>query len=510
MSQAQEAPDLKAGTPAGVLVDGVPLLGTVDGDAVILVRRGSEITATGATCTHWGGPLAEGLVVDDTVRCPWHHACFSLRTGEALRTPALNPVAAYDVVQRDGSVFVTGKRSAPGTVRSSVRQGSTPASVGIIGAGGAGNSVAEELRHLGFEGPITLIDPDDSSPCDRPNLSKDYLAGTAPEEWIPLHPRTYYQDLDIELLRRRVTALDAGRKRIVLDDGATREFGAVVLATGAEPVRLTIPEDHGPRIHYLRTLDDSRAIIRATEGARRAVVVGASFIGLEVTAALRARNIEVHVVAGRRPLERVLGREFGDFIRMVHEGHGVVFHLGHTASALRSGTVVLDNGEQLAADFVVAGIGVRTVTGLAESAGLQVDNGIIVNSHLETQAPGVFAVGDAARWPDPRTGELVRIEHWVVAERQGQAVARTIVGERAPFTDVPFFWSQSYDVTINYVGHAERWDAVDIDGSFERRDCTVRYSLGGRVAAVATVFRDRASLEVERAMEQELRLARAA
>jgi apoptosis-inducing factor 3 len=511
MSQAQEAPDLKAGIPADSLVDGVPLLGTVDGDAVILVRRGSEITAIGATCTHWGGPLAEGLVVDDTVRCPWHHACFSLRTGEALRTPALNPVAAYDVVQRDGSVFVTGKRAAPGTVRHRVRQGNAPASVGIIGAGGAGNSVAEELRHLGFEGPITLIDPDDSSPCDRPNLSKDYLAGTAPEEWIPLHPRTYYQDLDVELLRRRVAALDAGRRRIVLDDGATREFGAVVVATGAEPVRLTIPEDRGPRIHYLRTLDDSRAIIRATEGARRAVVVGASFIGLEVTAALRARNIEVHVIApGRRPLERVLGREFGDFIRKVHEGHGVVCHLGHTVSALRSGAVVLDNGEQLAADFVVAGIGVRPVTGLAESAGLPVDNGIIVNSHLETQAPGVFAVGDAARWPDPRTGELVRIEHWVVAERQGQAVARTIVGERAPFTDVPFFWTQSYDVTINYVGHAERWDAVDIDGSFERRDCTVRYSLGGRVAAVATVFRDRASLETERAMEQELRLARAA
>ena len=512
MSQAQTPPDLKAGIPSESVVDGVPLLGSVDGDAVILVRRQSEITAIGATCAHWGGPLAEGLVVDDTIRCPWHHACFSLRTGEALRAPALNPVAAYEVVQRDGRVFVTGKRTKPGSVRQRARQGPIPSSVGIIGGGGAGNAAAEELRHLGFEGPITLIDPDGDAPYDRPNLSKDYLAGKAPEEWIPLHPRTYYEELDIELLqRRRVTALDAGRKRVVLDDGTMREFGAVVLATGAEPVTLTMPDDHGPPIHYLRTLADSRAIIRAAEGARRAVVLGASFIGLEVTAALRARNIEVHVVApGRRPLERVLGGEVGDFIRMLHESHGVVFHLGQTASALRPATVVLANGEHLAADVVVAGVGVRPLTGLAANAGLRVDNGIVVNSDLETAAPGVFAIGDAARWPDPRSGELVRIEHWVVAERQGQAVARTILGARAPFADVPFFWTQSYDVAINYVGHAERWDAIDLDGSLERRDCTVRYSLGGRVAAVATVSRDRASLETERAMEQEVQFARAA
>lgn len=511
MSQTQTSPDLKVGIPVGSLVDGAPLLGNVDGDAVIVVRRDTEITAIGATCTHWGGPLAEGLIVDATIRCPWHHACFSLDTGEALRTPALNPVAAYDVVQHDGLVFVTGKKATPGTVRHRARPSHAPGAVGIVGGGGGGISAADELRHLGFEGRITLIDSDESAPYDRPNLSKDYLAGTAPEEWLPLHPPTHYQDLQIERLRRRVTALDAGRKRIALDDGTMREFGAIVLATGAEPVRLTIPQNDGPRVHYLRTLDDSRAIIRAAEGARRAVVLGAGFIGLEVTAALRARNVEVHVVApGHRPLERVVGRELGDFIRLVHEQHGVVFHLGRTASALQSGAVVLDNGEQIAADFVVAGIGVRPSIALAQSAGLHVDNGIIVNSVLETGAPGVFAIGDAARWPEPRSGGLARIEHWVVAQRQGQAVARAIVGQREPFTDVPFFWTHFYDVDINYVGHAPRWDAIEVDGSVERRDCTVRYSLGGRTAAVATVSRNRASLEAERAMEQELLVSRAA
>ena len=498
-------PDLKAGIPVSSLTDGVLLLGHVDDDQVILVRRGENVFAIGATCSHYGGPLAEGLVVDDTVRCPWHHACFSLRSGEALRTPALNPVASYDVDKPGDSVVVRSRRDPAGSVRRPVRRTGAPASVGIVGAGAAGNSAAEELRHLGFEGEITLIDRDSAAPYDRPNLSKDYLAGKAPEEWIPLHPRAHYDDLGIELvLGRTVTDLQPARKRVTLNDCTTREFGAVVLATGADAVRLALAGADGPPIHYLRTLQDSRAIIQAVGHGRRAVVLGASFIGLEVAAALRVRNVEVHVVApGRRPLERVLGPQLGDFVRTLHEQHGVVFHLGHTAKALAPGTVVLDDGERLAADFVVAGVGVRPAIALAEKAGLRTDNGIVVDSSLETTASGIYAIGDSARWPDPRSGELVRVEHWVVAQRQGQSVARIILGDRGPFSDVPFFWSQHYDVSINYVGHAERWDTIQIDGNVEERDCVLRYMGGGRVLAVASVFRDRASLEAELAMERE-------
>lgn len=503
-AESPEGPDLTAGIPIDSLAEGVPLRGRVGADAVVVVRRGGEIYAIGATCSHYGGPLAEGLVVDETVRCPWHHACFSLRTGEALRTPALNPVPSYEVRRHDNLVVVAGKRDQPGTVRPRARRERAPSSVAIVGAGAAGNSAAEELRRLGFQGDITLIDRDANAPYDRPNLSKDYLAGTAPEDWIPLHPRPYYEQLGVQLaLGRTVTSLDPIGKRLTLDDGTTRHFDAIVLALGAEPVRLALPGTGGPRVYYLRTLEDSRAIIRASNGARRAVVLGASFIGLEVAASLRARNIEVHVVApGRRPLERVLGAQLGDFVRMLHEQHGVVFHLGATATGVAPGTVVLESGERLAADFVVAGVGVRPATALAEKAGLPLDNGIVVDGYLQTPAAGVFAVGDAARWPDVRSGGLVRIEHWVVAQRQGQAVARTLVGERAPFSDVPFFWSQHYDVSINYVGHAERWDAIDLDGSLERRDASVRYRAGGRVLALASVFRDRESLETELAMER--------
>jgi len=506
-SEARPSPggaDFALGISLDSLTEDVPVLGHVDGDPAVLVRRGANVHAIGATCSHYGGPLAEGLVVDDTIRCPWHHACFSLRTGEALRAPALNPVACYDVERRDGSAVVRGKRAVTASVRPRARRERAPASVGIVGAGAAGNSAAEELRHLGFEGEITLIDRDAEAPYDRPNLSKDYLAGNAPEEWIPLHPRSHYEALRISLLLgRTVTSLDAAAKRLTLDDGTTREFGAVVLATGAEPARLPLPGGNGPPVHYLRTLRDSRAIIQAAAGGRRAVVIGASFIGLEVAAALRARNVAVHVVApGRRPLERVFGAELGDFVRALHEQHGVVFHLGHRTTGVAPGTVILDDGARLDADFVVAGVGVRPAIALAEKAGLRIDSGIVVDASLETSAPGIFAIGDSARWPDPRGGGLVRVEHWVVAQRQGQAVARTLVGARAPFTDVPFFWSQHYDVSISYVGHAERWDAIDIQGSIEQRDCVVRYTTGGRTLAVASIFRDRESLEAELAMER--------
>jgi NADPH-dependent 2,4-dienoyl-CoA reductase/sulfur reductase-like enzyme len=352
---------------------------------------------------------------------------------------------------------------------------------------------------------VVLVDPDDDAPYDRPNLSKDYLAGNAPEEWIPLHPASHYHDLRIEILRRRVTALDPKSKRLTFEDGASREFGAIVLATGAEPVRPELPGSGGPPVHTLRSLRDSRAIIAAAKPGQQAIVLGASFIGLEVAGALRARELAVHVVApDARPLERILGPEFGDFIRTLHEAHGVVFHLGTKASRFEAGHVVLENGERLKTDLFVAGIGVRPRLELAERAGLRIDKGIVVDAYLETSAPGVLAIGDAARYPDPRRGgELVRIEHWVHAERMGQAAARNLAGLREPFRDVPFFWSQHYDIAIAYVGHAERWDAIDIEGRMADHDCIVRYREKGKLLAVASIFRDTESLEAEVAMERE-------
>jgi NADPH-dependent 2,4-dienoyl-CoA reductase/sulfur reductase-like enzyme len=268
-------------------------------------------------------------------------------------------------------------------------------------------------------------------------------------------------------------------------------------------VRLPIPGAGPSQVHVLRSLDDCRAIIKAADGAKRALVIGASFIGLEVAASLRAREIEVHVVAPeKRPMERVLGAEMGDFVRALHEEHGVTFHLEDSVDRLDGKRVTFKSGGTLEADLIVAGVGVRPRLALAEGAGLTLDRGVEVNAYLQTSAPDIYAVGDIARWPDPHSGAKIRVEHWVVAERQGQVAALNMMGQRTPFDAVPFFWSQHYDVPINYVGHAEAWDEIVVDGSIKDRDCVVRYKQGGRVLAVASIYRDIASLEAELAMER--------
>ena len=494
-------PDLAQGVDATAVVEGATLQGHAGGEAVLLARVAGKCSAVGATCTHYGGPLSDGLVVDGTIRCPWHHACFSLRTGANLRPPALVDLPRWRVEERDGRVFVHEKLPASTPARATKGR-AEPQSIVIVGAGAAGDAAADTLRREGYAGPITLIDPDPSAPVDRPNLSKDYLAGNAQPEWIPLRGPAFFAERGVTVLRgREARELDVRAKRITLDGGEDVPFDALILATGAEPIRLDLPGS-GPRVLYLRSVADSDAIIAAANGAKRVAVLGASFIGLEVAASLRARGLDVHVAAPEaRPLERVLGVELGDFVRGLHEGKGVTFHLGRKAKHLAPGKLVLDDDSAIDADFIVAGVGVRPRIGLAEQAGLQLDRGVAVNERLETSAPGVFAAGDIARWPDPHSRESIRVEHWVVAQRQGRTAARNALGAGERFDAVPFFWSAHYDVTIAYVGHAERFDTTMADGDLAARDGTVRFLSSGRELAVATVFRDRESLEAEVRME---------
>jgi NADPH-dependent 2,4-dienoyl-CoA reductase/sulfur reductase-like enzyme/nitrite reductase/ring-hydroxylating ferredoxin subunit len=499
-------PDLAAGVAASDLVDGKPLLGHVGDESVMLVKQGGEIFATGATCTHYSGPLAEGLVVGDTVRCPWHHACFDLRTGEAVKAPALNPIACYAVEREGELVKVGGKRAAPPAP--AVHE---PKRIVIIGAGAAGHAAAEQLRLRGYKGQVVMIGADSSGPVDRPNLSKDYLAGNAPEEWIPLRGAEWFGEQGIELvLGTRVAAIDAQKRMVTCENGRSWQYDRLLLATGADPVKLPIAGADGPRVHYLRSLDDSRRIIEAAKAGKRAVVIGASFIGLEVAASLRARSLEVHVVAPEQmPLHRVMGPELGGYLKTLHEEHGVKFHLGTKPKAIaESGgalAVTLDDGSEVACDFVVIGVGVRPAVQLAERAGLKLDNGVVVDGELRTSDPHIWAAGDLARYPDARSGKPIRVEHWVVAERQGQTAARNMLGGGEQFADVPFFWSQHYDVGINYVGHAEHFDRVTVEGDPAAKDCAVRYFAGDVEVAVATIFRDGESLDSERRMEENRR-----
>jgi NADPH-dependent 2,4-dienoyl-CoA reductase/sulfur reductase-like enzyme/nitrite reductase/ring-hydroxylating ferredoxin subunit len=493
-------PDLAQGIALSGFT-GETLLGHVGDQDVLLVRSGSEIFAVDAHCSHYHGPLAEGLVVGISIRCPWHHACFDLRTGEATRAPALNPLAVWQVEREGDRIFVRQKRELPKPRGKG--SADAPDKIVIIGGGAAGFAAAEMLRRQEFRGSIVMLSSDAAPPVDRPNLSKDYLAGSAPEDWLPLRPDEFYAEAGIDLrLRTEVASIDTKARNVVIA-GGTVPYDRLLLATGAEPVRLPIPGADQPHVHTLRSLGDCRAIIDSAKDARRAIVIGASFIGLEAAAALRARGIEVHVVAPeQRPMERVLGPEMGDFVRALHEEHGVIFHLGDTVVSIDGKRATLKSGGVLEADVVVVGVGVRPRLALAEQASLALDRGVVVNAHLETSVPGIYAAGDIARWPDPHSKENIRVEHWVVAERQGQTAARNMSGAREVFDAVPFFWSQHYDVPINYVGHAEKWDEIAIDGDIAAKDCLLKYRSGGRVLAVASIYRDLDSLKAELSMEQ--------
>src|SRR5438477_8953980 len=367
-----EGPDFEKGCKIDQVADGEMLLGHAFGEQVLVARRGNELFAIDATCTHYGGPLAKGLMVDCIVRCPWHHARFDLRTGEAIGAPALNDVACYKVEKRGDRFFVTSKIDE----KPARKPKSSPASVVIVGAGAAGSAAAEMLRREGYAGPVTLIGADEFLPYDRPNLSKDYLAGNAPEEWIPLRPPEFYREQKIDAVANTtVTNIDPKAKQVRLSDGRSLGYGALLLATGAQPVHLTIPGADLPHVFYLRTLTDSRRIIEKAKNAKRAVVIGSSFIGLEVAWSLRERKLEVAVV-GRDsvPLAKVLGTEMGNLVRETHEAHGVKFHFGRTPAAIHDRHVQLDNGTKLDCALVVVGIGVRPNTHLAEKAGIATDN----------------------------------------------------------------------------------------------------------------------------------------
>ncbi len=494
-------PDLSQGVALAEF-SGDKLLGHVGDEDVLLVRSGSEIFAIGAHCTHYHGPLAEGIVDGEGVRCPWHHACFDLRTGEATRAPAFSAVAVWQVEREGERIFVRRKREqVKPRIKGVVN---APARIVIVGGGAAGFAAAEMLRRQDYQGGIVVLGQEGSAPVDRPNLSKDYLAGGAPEDWLPLRPDDFYREEKIDLrLGVEVASIETNARNVLLAGGESIPYDRLLLATGAEPVRLPIPGADQPRVHLLRSLADCRAIIASAKDARRAVVIGASFIGLEVAASLRARNIEVHVVGlEQRPMERVLGAEMGDFVRALHEEHGVVFHLGDTVTSIDGRRASLQSGGVIEADLVVIGVGVRPRLALAERCGLAIDRGVKVDAYLETSIPGIYAAGDIARWPDRHSGESIRVEHWVVAERQGQTAARNMLGHKEVFDAVPFFWSQHYDVPINYVGHAEKWDEIAIEGDIGARDCLVRYKRQGRVLAVASIYRDVASLEAEIAMER--------
>lgn len=488
--------DLTEGVPAGDLAEGVMVAGQIGEDQAVMVRQGDAVYAIGGTCTHYGAPLADGAIIEGTLRCPWHHACFDVKTGRAVRAPALAPLPRWSV-ERRGDRFFPGSRieSAPASISGG------PSSVVIVGAGAAGVNVADTLRSEGYAGRIIMVSREGDLPYDKPNLSKDFLAGHAPAEWLPLHPRDYYENQRIDLrLGVTVTSVDTAARHLTTSSGERLPFDALVLATGAAVRTLELPGTGNVR--YLRTRADAEALVAEATSGRRVAVIGSGFIGLEVAASLRQKDLSVTVITRDRiPLQRVLGSDLGSRVRAIHEEHGVVFSLGRTVKAIDAGGITLDDGGRVEADIIVAGIGVSPAIELARDAGIATADGILVDEYLRTSAPDVYACGDVASWPDVHAAQRLRVEHWVVAGRQGQTVARNILGKKERFGAVPFFWSAHYDMVIAYVGHGAGWNSTEIDGSLEKNDASIVYRRDSKVVAVATINRDTVSLAAEHEME---------
>jgi NADPH-dependent 2,4-dienoyl-CoA reductase/sulfur reductase-like enzyme/nitrite reductase/ring-hydroxylating ferredoxin subunit len=504
MSEPKPAvgPDFALGTLVADFRDGETRAGHVSGEAVLVSRRGERFFAISGSCTHYGAALADGLIDGDRVHCPWHHACFDLFSGEATAAPAFQALKVFDVEVEADRLFVRRARSQEPT-RTQLRKGG-PRRIVIVGGGAAGFAAADMLRRRGFGGELTMLSADTAGPYDRPNLSKDYLAGTAPEDWIPLKDEAFYRNAGIALhTKSHVTSIDVAGGAAVTAAGARHPFDALLLATGAAPVKLNTPGFDQSNVFVLRTLADARALIAAASAARKAAIVGASFIGLETAAALRTRGLEVEVV-GREavPLQRVMGDKIGAFIRSMHESRGVRFHLQRTVTRFDGKRLWLNDGGSVEADLVILGVGVQPNIELAREAGLAVDDGVLVDSALRTSNPRIFAAGDIASYPDAVSGERIRVEHWVVAERQGQTVAENMFGAQERFTAPPFFWSHHYAASIRYVGHAKRWDAIEIDGSIDNGEFTARFMHEGRLLASASLGRDRDNLEAELLLSQ--------
>ncbi len=497
--------DLGKGMPAADLHDDKPLAGSFGGEDVIVVRHGGKLCAFAGKCTHQGAPLETGMVIDETIRCPWHHARFSLEDGEAVSAPAFAPLDKFTVVEKDGVVTVTGKEAPARAAPSAPSIGK----VVIVGGGAAGHACADMLARSGLGGDVTVLSDDADAPYDRTAVSKDYLAGDAerddtalPEPGLGHGPapevRTGVAVASIDVEGRAVVT--AGQDRVPYD--------VLILATGAMPVTPDAVKS-ADNVFVLRTLADADAVKAAVKDAKRAIVLGASFIGLEAAASLTQAGLSVTVIARDSvPLAKVAGPEVGKFVQSLHEEKGVTFHLDRELTRFDAHTATLDDGTMLEGDLLVVGVGVEPRIDLAKAAGLTIADedsggGVAVDAQLRTSADGIYAIGDIASYPDPRLGHPIRVEHWVHAQRQGQWLARSLLSAvTGGYGDTPFFWTGQYDTSLHYVGHVAKPDDRRIEGDVAAGDFAVFLKADGKEQAVMTCGdRDEIALKKEAAWD---------
>ncbi len=483
---------------------------SVESREILLIHEGGEFRAMAAHCSHYGAPLAKGILHQGRVVCPWHNACYSAASGKQLEPPGRKDLVQYPVSVNSGVVYVELPRSeeehvTPPMLEMAVesaneqtgQQATQRETFVIVGGGAAGNAAAEMLRQLEFQGRLVMLSAEQTLPYDRTKLSKAFLQSDQVGSADLLRSPNFYQKHGIEVKTAApVTKIDVKSKQITYGEDDTLIYDALLLATGGKVKKLPIPGSDLENVFTLRKVEDAQEILKAAQNSQRAVIVGAGFIGMEVAASLAQQGLEVTVVFPNEvPFETVLGADVGNMFLQMHQSHGVKFEPKEKVKAINGKTKVesvdLNAGETLAADMVIVGIGVEPATDFIEQLALdENDHSIPVNQYLQA-APSVYAAGDIAQFPHFVTGQPVRIEHWRLAMQHGQIAACNMMGQNIPFKAVPFFWTGQFDLKLRYVGHAEKWDDIAIQGSLKDQSFLAFYAQADQVMAVAGVGRDR-------------------
>jgi apoptosis-inducing factor 3 len=472
---------------------------TVGKTDVLIIRRDDRVYALGAYCTHNRAPLAQGVLSCDHIICPWHNAYFNIATGDQEEPPGLDSLPRYLVRIENNQVIVAIPDSASDKRTPEMAQYNPELdnrTFIILGAGAAGTHAAETLRVAGYQGRIVMITRDDKLPYDRTTLSKNYFTGKLKKEEILLRSPEFYEQHHIDVqLNRVVQKVDAKTRTITFQDHETLVYDSLLIATGGQPKQLDVPGANLQNIFTLRSFADCEHILEAAQNAAQAVVVGSSFIGMEMAAGLTQKGVKVTVVSpDALPFEKTLGIELGQLFYQVHQEQGVTFQMERKVTQLEGEkavqSVVLDNGDRLLADLVVVGIGVQPVTDFISGIDLHPkDRSVLVDEYL-CAADGVYAAGDIARYPDERTSDSMRVEHWRIAAQHGRIAAYNMAGKPTKFQGVPVFWSMQFKFPIRYVGHATDWDELIIDGDLNQREFIAFYVKENQVLAAASSQRD--------------------